>query len=217
LPSCSGLILLKTDGMKNGMVIWNVILSLVAGVLLVLQLGSKKSTTSAVKKSVSDSTGSKDQFRIAYFEMDSVAANFDMVKELKSELISREEAINTEMNNRTKALQQKYNYYQNLDQAGSLSDAQKEAAGKEMQGLDEDMKSRKQQLDQDYNSYMMSKQNEIKSKIENFLKDYNKTKDYSYIVSYEQGLFYYRDTAYNITADVVKGLNEFYKQPKKNK
>ncbi|MBC7873196.1 MAG: OmpH family outer membrane protein [Ferruginibacter sp.] len=203
--------------MKNGMVIWNVILSLVAGVLLVLQLGSKKSTPSAVKKSVNDSTVSKDQFRIAYFEMDSVAANFDMVKELKSELISREEAINTEMNNRSKALQQKYNYYQNLDQAGSLTDVQKEAAGKEMQGLDEGMKTRKQQLDQDYNSYMMSKQNEIKSKIENFLKDYNKTKDYSYIVSYEQGLFYYRDTAYNITADVVKGLNEFYKQPKKNK
>ena len=63
----------------------------------------------------------------------------------------------------------------------------------------------------------MTKQNEIKTKIENFLKDYNKTRNYSYIISYEQGLFYYRDTAYNITTDVVKGLNDFYKDPKNNK
>ena len=86
-----------------------------------------------------------------------------------------------------------------------------------MKSLDEDMKNRKQQLDQEYNNYMMTKQNEIKTKIENFLKDYNKTRNYSYIISYEQGLFYYRDTAYNITTDVVKGLNDFYKDPKNNK
>lgn len=77
------------------------------------------------------------------------------------------------------------------------------------------MRNRKQQLDQDYNDLMVRRQNDIKSKIETFLKEYNKSKHYSYIVSYEQGLFYYKDTAYNITADVVKGLNEFYKSGKK--
>ena len=32
------------------------------------------------------------------------------------------------------------------------------------------------------------------------------------IISYEPGLFYYKDTAYNITEDLVKGLNEKYKK-----
>ncbi|MEI9908824.1 MAG: OmpH family outer membrane protein [Bacteroidota bacterium] len=54
----------------------------------------------------------------------------------------------------------------------------------------------------------------LKTKIEEFLKEYNKTKNYSYIIVYEQGLFYYKDTAYNITADVIKGLNEMYKSKK---
>ena len=54
----------------------------------------------------------------------------------------------------------------------------------------------------------------MKKKIEDFLTEYNKDKNYSYIVSYEQGLFYYKDTAYNITDDVIKGLNEQYKNKK---
>jgi outer membrane protein len=202
--------------MKNGMLIWNVILSLVVGFLLIMQFGNKKNNAPGGKNNASDSLIANKQFRIAYFEMDSVAANFDLVRELKTELTKKEEAIGTEMANRTKSLQQKYNYYQNLAQAGNLSEAQSEAASKEMKDMDEEMKNRKQLLDQDYNNYMMTKQNEIKTKIEDFLKKYNKTKEYSYIVSYEQGLFYFRDTVYNITADVVKGLNEEYKPGKKN-
>jgi len=206
----------KIARMKNGLLVWNVILSLVAGFLLVMHFSSKKSNASRGNKVTGDSSTMNKQFRIAYFEMDSVAANFDMVKELKTELTNKEDAINTEMTNRTKAIQQKYNYYQNLAQAGNLSEAQSDVASKEMKNMDDEMKNRKQQLDQDYNNYMMTKQNEIKTKIEDFLKEYNATKEYSYIVSYEQGLFYFRDTAYNITADVVKGLNEKYKPVKKN-
>ncbi len=203
--------------MKNGIFIWNVILSLVVGVLLILQFGSKKTGKSGGKNGGSDTSTANRQFRMAYFEMDSVASNFDLVKDLKTQLTSKEEAINTEMSTRSKKLQERYNYYQNLAQAGNLSESQSETASNEMKGMKDEMDARKQQLDQDYNNYMMTKQNEIKTKIENFLRDYNKTKNYSYIISYEQGLFYYRDTAYNITADVVKGLNEFYKEPKKNK
>lgn len=202
--------------MRNGLLIWNVILSLVAGFLLVMHFSSKKSNGSGGKKVTGDGSSMNKQFRIAYFEMDSVAANFDMVKELKTELTKKEDGINNEMTNRTKAIQQKYNYYQNLAQAGNLSEAQSDVASKEMKNMDDEMKNRKQQLDQDYNNYMMTKQNEIKTKIEDFLKEYNATKEYSYIVSYEQGLFYFRDTAYNITTDVVKGLNEKYKPVKKN-
>jgi len=32
---------------------------------------------------------------------------------------------------------------------------------------------------------------------------------------YERDQFYYKDTAYNITAEIIKGLNEQYKNKKK--
>ncbi|MDZ4794258.1 MAG: OmpH family outer membrane protein [Bacteroidota bacterium] len=202
--------------MKNGLLIWNVVLSLLVGFLLVMQFGAKKGKASGSAKSGGDSTDTNSEFRMAYFEMDSIAANFNLVKDLKTEMSNKEAAITAEIENRTKALQQKFNFYQNKAQAGNLSQEQSDAASKEMKDMDDEMKSRKQQLDQDYNNYVMTKQTEIKTKIEDFLKEYNNSKDYSYIVSYEQGLFYFRDTAYNITADVVKGLNEKFRPVKKN-
>ena len=202
--------------MKKELLIWNIVLTLAVVILLFLHFGSKKSGTAGPVRNSTDSSVHDQSFRIAYFEMDSVAANFGLVKELETELANREEAINTEMNSRGKAIQQKINYYQNLAEKGNLSQEQSETASREIKGMDDEMKARKQQLDMDYGNYKMTKSNEIKTKIENFLKKYNQTKDYTYIVSYEQGLFYYRDTAYNITADLVKGLNQEYKPaPKK--
>jgi outer membrane protein len=44
--------------------------------------------------------------------------------------------------------------------------------------------------------------------------NYNKNKEFAYIFSSNPDLMYYKDTAYDITADIVKGLNAEYK-PKK--
>jgi len=201
----------KKDRMRNGLIIWNVVLTLVIGFLLFKQFGTGskngKSTTKADTKAVTDD----GQFRMAYFEMDSIAANFEMVKEIKAELSKKEEDISREMETLARNFQQKYIYYQNLAREGKLSQAQSDSATEEIKRMDDQMKLRKQQLDQQYNDYMALRQNDIKTKIEAFLKEYNKKKNFSYIVSYEQGLFYYKDTIYNITADVIKGLNESYK------
>lgn len=201
--------------MKNGLLIWNLALTLGCGYLLVAHFTGKKTAgTSASDNRGKSGDVSKGSFKIAYFEMDSLAANFDMVKELKSEMLKREESINSEMERMSKNLQQKFNYYQQQATSGSLNQEQSEEASRIMKNMDDEMKNRKQSLDSEYSDFVMRRQNEIKTKIETFLKEYNKTKEYSYIVSYEQGLFYFKDTAYNITSDVVKGLNEFYKAKK---
>ena len=200
--------------MKNGLIIWNVLLTLLVGFLLITHFGNRKGKYASAHPENVDSLRHHGQFRMAYFEMDSVAAKFDMVKELKAELSKKEDAINAEMTNRARALQQKYEYYQQKAQAGSLTQEQMDAGSREMKQIDDDNKNRKQELDQDYNNYMMTKQNEIKSKIEAFIKEYNKTHNFSYVVSDDPGLFYFQDTAYNITSDVIKGLNEMYKTKK---
>lgn len=201
--------------MKNGILIWNVILTLVAGYLLISKF-SGQSKGGVKGKAVKDSLNAGGQFRMAYFEMDSVAANFDLVKEVKAELAKKENDINSELDRRTKDFQQRYSVLQNKAQAGNMSQAELDAATAEIKKLDDDIKTRRQQLDQEYNQLMASRQNDIKTKIENYLREYNKTKNFSYIISYEQGLFYFKDTAFNITADVIKGLNSFYKPAKAN-
>ena len=199
--------------MKNGMLIWNVLLTAVLGYLLIVQFGSGK-TRNTTKSSVKDSLKVNGDFRIAYFEMDSIAANFILVKQLKEEMLKREAVINNELDRMDKSYRKKLNDYQLKAQAQAMTQVESEKATQDLMKTQEDMKNSKMNMDQDYNDFVIRKQDEIKGKIQDFLKEYNKTKNYSYIVSYEQGLFYYKDTAYNITSDVLKGLNEIHKLKK---
>ncbi len=199
--------------MKNGLLIWNVLLTVIAGYLLYTQLVSKRNNITNYKISSSTDSARKNKiFRIAYFEMDSVESNFFMVKDVKAELSKKEESMNNELESLDKMYRNKVNSYQ--EQARTMTQPQSELATQDIMKTQEDMKNRKQTLDQDYNEFVMRRMKDVKNKIEEFLKEYNKTMDYSYIVSYEQGLFYYKDTAYNITSDVIKGLNEIYKGKK---
>ena len=46
-----------------------------------------------------------------------------------------------------------------------------------------------------------------------YLKDYNKQRNYSYIFAYDPSSFIYnKDTIYNITYDLIQGLNAAYKK-----
>jgi outer membrane protein len=58
---------------------------------------------------------------------------------------------------------------------------------------------------------------DIQKRINEYLKEYNQTGKYNFIFSTQEGnpTLYYKDTAFNITNEVVKGLNEKYKQSKK--
>ena len=51
---------------------------------------------------------------------------------------------------------------------------------------------------------------DIHKKLKEFLNQYNKTKNYQYILTTGTGLDYmlYKDSTFNITADVIKGMNE---------
>ncbi|MDP4263001.1 MAG: OmpH family outer membrane protein [Bacteroidota bacterium] len=200
--------------MKKGLLIWNVVLTAIAGYLLVVHFGAKNSGIPATRSVPRDLPAANNPLRIAYFEMDSIAASLYIVRDLKEEMNRKQEANDHEVEELRKSFQQKYNYYQSQAQLGNMTAAQSEAVTQEMKNIDETIKNRKQKLEADYNEFVTWNQNAIKTRIEDFLKDYNKDKKYAYIFANEQGLFYFCDTAYNITGDVIKGLNEIYKNKK---
>jgi outer membrane protein len=56
---------------------------------------------------------------------------------------------------------------------------------------------------------------EMNKTIEDYLKKFNKDKGYTYILTSQPGLIYYKDTAHNITRELISGLNLEYKSKKK--
>jgi outer membrane protein len=199
--------------MKNGLLIWNIILTAIAGYLLFTHFSPKKNTVSGTSKTfVKDTPAGSSSFRIAYFEMDSVEKNYQMVKDVQSQISTKEKNYNNDLAQLDWTFKKKYEGYQ--QKASSMSQDDYEKAKIDLKQLEDELKVQKQELDQQYQDFVMRKQLSLKNAIEDFLKEYNKEKSYSYIFANERGFFYYCDTTYDITGDVIKGLNEMYKSKK---
>ena len=197
--------------MKNGALIFNVVLLVLVGVLFYLHFSSKQPSAPKVQsvQNKQQVVGDGD-FRIGYFEWDSVSNRFELFKAFQNEINQREE--NNER--RKMGLRQQYdNKLNSYKSRTDMSQTESMNAAQQLQVMENDIGNQMRKLDQELNDYTVRRQKELKTKIEDFLKEYTKENRFSYIFIYEPGFMFYRDSSYNITSDLVKGLNERY--PKK--
>jgi len=196
--------------MKNASLVLNVVLLLAVGVLFYLHFSSDKKTEQ-VKQTSTHNSGSvpKGDFRIAYFEMDSINNSFALVKDVRAELSKEEEKMNSELARMQKMYNDKSTQYQSQK---NMSSVESENANRDIVQMQQKFSSAKQQLEQRIQDLSMRKMQQVKNQVEDYLKEYNKSKGYTYILAYEPGFMFYRDSAYDITADLLKGLNEKYKK-----
>ena len=126
---------------------------------------------------------------------------------MQEELNNREETIGREEMKMRQQLQDKFNYY---NAKRDMSQAESEQATQDLKQMESQLGNRLQRMKQDLQAEQMQKNNDIKGKIETYLKDYNKDRNFAYIMIYEPSLIFYRDSIYDITTDIIKGLNERY-------
>jgi outer membrane protein len=195
--------------MKNVLLILNFVLLAAVAYLFYLQFSSKN-TSAGGPKVKTDSSIAAPLFRMAYFEMDSIDSNYEMIKEVRKELGKKEDANNAE----AMRLEKKYNDRLQQLQKTVTTPEQNEQAKQELIQLQQSIGKEKQTLMEAYTEYQSRRLKDIQKRIEEFLAKYNSSGKYSYIMSYEPGMFFYKDTSFNITADVIKGLNEDYKLKK---
>ena len=148
--------------------------------------------------------------KIGYFEMDSLQANYAYFKDALNHLKEKEKVMNTELAGMEKDYQKKVTGWQK--KGAAMSQAEADAAQRENAQLQQAYQVRKQNLEEGFGKQSMEFKKDIKKKIEEFLKGYNKDKNYSYILSYEPDFIFLRDTTFNITPDLVNGLNAEYKK-----
>lgn len=202
--------------MNKGLLTLNIILLAAVGVLFYLHFSGKKTVSTQKKVANKDSLLAAKPFSVAYFEMDSIQENTQLVKDAMAEMAKKETAINTELNRLGKNYQDRVLFYQNKYQGKpDITQQEAEAAQKEIQGLEQNMTNRKNALGQEYDEFVIQKKMALKKAIEEYVKEYNTQYNYTYILSDDPGLFYFRDSSFNVTADIIKGLNEKYKANKK--
>jgi outer membrane protein len=150
-------------------------------------------------------------FRIAYFDMDTLEAHYDEFKDAQTQLKTQENAMNMELSSLDRSNQKKVDVWR--QKGNSITQAEAEQAQQEIAVMQQNFKARKDALEQSYYRSTEDFKTSIRKKVEDFLKVYNKQGNYSFIFEYDPGSFiYYRDSVYNITSDLVDGLNAKYKK-----
>ena len=150
-------------------------------------------------------------FRIAYFDMDTLEAHYEEFKDAQTQLKTQENAMNMELSSLDRSNQKKVDVWR--QKGNNLTQAEAEQAQQEIAVMQQNFKSRKDALEQAYYRSTEDFKTSIRKKVEDFLKVYNKQRNYSFIFEYDPGSFiYYKDSVYNITSDLVNGLNANYKK-----
>ena len=198
--------------MKNFSLLLNILLLLLVGYLYVDKFStSKKSVVSEVQKCKDSSTHHGN--KVAYIDLDSLQGSYEYYKILKSDFEKKQAASNNEVAD----LQRRYQAraLQLQQQGSTMTPQQQEAAMKEINQMQQGLQAKKQALDNGLYSANSKMKEDILKRIQDFLKVYNTDGRYDYVFSYEPGFMFYKDSALNITDDVITGLNDLYKKDKK--
>lgn len=198
--------------MKNILLILNLVILALVGYLYYLHFNNNKNSAVPQLRPATVAN-SIDKSKVAYIDLDSLQNNYSYYRKIKSDFESKQSSANDEIT----AMQKKYqNRAMQLQQkAATMNQKEQEAAMQEMNKMQQDLQVRKQNIDNELYNYNSKMKEDILTRIQNFLKDYNKDGKYSYIFSYEPGFMFYKDSSLNITPDVIAGLNKLDSENKK--
>ena len=192
--------------MKNLTIALNAVLVVAVAVLFYLHFSGSKSAAPAA----GGNAAAAGSFRIAYFEMDSIENKFEYFIQIREGLRKVEQQKTAELNSLKSAYLTKLKGYQEKGQA--MTQAEQANATADLQQMERNYSLKEQAASQELQDEQLKKLTDVKKKIEDYLKVYNAQKGYSYIFSSSPEFMYFKDTVYNITNEVVKGLNQQYKK-----
>lgn len=199
--------------MKKALLALNGILLLAVVYLYVLHFSKTDKQVKSTKTVVAANSETEPVAKMAYFDLDSLQNNYSYFKKIKSDFEKKQAAANNELMSLQKKFQNRAAELQK--KAQTMTQQEQEAAMNEMNEMQQNLQIKKQNSDNELFNYNSKMNTDILNKIQDFLKDYNKDGKYSYIFSYQPGLMFYKDSTLDITADVIKGLNEQDQQKKK--
>lgn len=193
--------------MKNATLGFNIVLALAVSVLFYLHFSSKKSATAVANINTAVADG---KFKIAYFEMDSLENHYEYFIEVRNVLRGKDQENGRQLSEMKNTFAAKYQELQKTAQG--MTQAEVNGKQQELMQMEKTFQNKEQMLNQDLQNESFKRLQDVKRKVEDYLKEYNKDKGYSYVLTSSPDLIYLKDSVYNITSDLIQGLNKQYKK-----
>lgn len=193
--------------MKNLSLILNGVLLVAVGVLYFLFFSGKKNNESTVS--------APSNLKIAYIKSDTVLKYYDYFKEQKVIFEAKNKRLDQDMQNRAQSLQNDINAYQR--NVGNLTIGQAKAVEEDLAKKQQNFRLYQQSVEQEVVNDQSKLQGELYGKITAFLKKYAEGSELQVVMKYDQASdVLFGGPGIDISQDVIKGLNEDYKNEKSN-
>ena len=150
--------------------------------------------------------------KIAYVEIDSLLTKYRFWNDLNEMMIKKEENIRTTLNEKARELDSEMREFQRkLENNGFASRERAEQENLRISQKQRDLQQLQEKLSNELQSENQKNSLQLRDSINSFLKIYNKDKGYSLIIS-NTGFdnLLYADPVFNITNEIVEGLNARY-------
>ncbi len=178
---------------------------------------SDKKTTPVETATPAAKETSANGLKIAYIETDSLLTKYRFWNDLNDAMIQKEENIRATLNQKGKELEKEMMEFQRkLENNGFLSRERAEQEQTRLLQKRSELEQLQTKLAADLQKENQKNNLMLRDSINSFLKQYNQNKKYDFIFS-NTGFdnIFIADTAFNITQEIVDGLNARYN--KKNK
>lgn len=157
----------------------------------------------------------KNETKIAFVEVDSIMSQYNYWKEVTKLMQQKEQNIQKTLGDKQKSLQQAAANFQQGIQSNKYTQQQAQQIQASLQKQAQDADGLQQRLGAEYQNEVAKYNKALSDSIHHYLAAFNKDKKYAMILAKQGDNILYADKAYDITNEVVKGLNKAYKGMKK--
>ena len=173
-----------------------------------------KQNSQAENKSESNTKAAPTSMKIAYVEVDSIMSQYKFCKDYSLILQKKGQNIQSTLASKQQALQAAAANFQQKVQQNAYTREQAEAIQAGLQKQSADLQGLNQRLSNEFQVETEKYNAALRDSLRHFLNEYNKDNKYSLILSKAGDNLLYADKAFDITNDVVAGLNKAYKPVK---
>ncbi|WP_291529423.1 OmpH family outer membrane protein [Bacteroides sp. UBA939] len=157
------------------------------------------------------------EMKIAFVEIDTLLSQYNFCVDLNEAMVKKGENVRLTLNQKARELErQKQDFQTKYQNNAYLSSERAEQEYNRIAKLEQDLQNLSNKLQSELVSENEKNSLQLRDSINAFVKQYNKTKGYSMIIS-NTGFdnLLYADSIYNITKEIVDGLNARYSSPAK--
>lgn len=174
-----------------------------------------KQNDTVASKNETTTTPASDNQKVAYVEIDSIMSQYTYWKDVTKIIKAKEANIQRTLAGKQKAIQAAAANFQQNVQANKYTQIQAQQIQASIQKQAQDADALQQRLGAEYQNEVAKYNKALSDSVYNYLKEYNKDKKFAIILAKSGDNILYADPAYNITDDVIKGMNQAYKGMKK--